>query len=286
MTMVAANQSGARAGAEAATRVAFVTGCGRSGTTILGTILSHHEDISYINDRFDLWIRPFGVTDIWGYRADSAKFNPRIDLGPTDAALQGERRERFYELLEVERRGKKVLVEKLAINNFRLGFLMALCPDAALINIVRHGVEVAFSIEQKANLGQWYGEDDRKWKLLQDYARANGFGHVLHLCRTPFEKGLLEWRMSVEAAERYLASSSPPRLCRLRYEQLIENPRAVCASLVEFLGLPSSERMNQFASTQVARKNPAASERRIPESAEAIAGETLRRLGYTISSAG
>src|SRR2546423_1772339 len=83
--------------------------------------------------------------------------------------------------LERERAARPVLVEKLAINNFRLGFLSALCPDAALINIVRHGVEVALSIQEKARLGHWYGLNDRKWTLLVEHAWANGYGPLVGL---------------------------------------------------------------------------------------------------------
>ncbi len=46
-------------------RLGFITGCARSGTTILAEILSHHENIQYLNDCFDLWVKSFPVADIW-----------------------------------------------------------------------------------------------------------------------------------------------------------------------------------------------------------------------------
>jgi len=238
--------------------------------------------VSYVNDRFDLWIRPFAVTDIWDRRFDSHKAGPRIELTAEDAAaVPAEGRNRFYELLELERAGKQVLVEKLAINNFRIGFLMGLCPDAAIISIVRHGVEVAYSIQQKAAQGLWYGKTDAKWGHLVRHAESHGYGHLIPLCQTDWDKALLEWRMSVEAAERYLGAHPPGRLLRLRYEELIADPPAVCERLRAFLGLPESPEMTGFAHEQVRRQNPAASHREIPASTEAIAGDTLRRLGYT-----
>jgi len=266
----------------AAGTAAFIVGCGRSGTTILGTILSHHEDVSYVNDRFDLWIRPFGVTDIWGHRYDAPRFNPRVALTEADVPVEG--RQRFYELLEFERRGRQVLVEKLAINNFRIGFLMGLCPDASIISIVRHGAEVAWSIEAKVNQGQWYGKGDAKWEHLVSYANAHGYGHVLPLCHTAWDRALLEWRMSVEAAERYLNANPPARLLQLRYEDLIDEPEALCRRLESFLSLKPSAAMRDFARSEVGRKNPTAHQRPggIPASAEAIAGETLRRFGYSL----
>lgn len=262
--------------------LAFIVGCGRSGTTILGTILSHHEEVSYVNDCFDLWVRPFAVADIWGKRVDSARHGPKVALTERDIPEAG--RERFYELLELERRGKKLLVEKLAINNFRIGFLLGLCPGASMISIVRHGAEVAWSIEAKASQGQWYGVADAKWKHLVEHANENGYGHLVPLCKTSWDRALLEWRMSVEASERSLARHPEARVLQLRYEDLIGDAVSVCARLEAFLGLSHSAAMEQFAAGQVKRQNPAAMQRPggIPASARAIAGETLARLGYSI----
>ncbi len=264
-------------------KLAFITGCGRSGTTILGRILEHHGQVRYFNDRFDLWVRPFPVTDIWGYHPGSALAMPRVALDADDARVRPEALEWFRGLLEHERGDRPVLVEKLAINNFRLGFICALCPEARVINIVRHGVEVAYSIAAKADLGQWYGENDRKWRLLVEYAWAHGYGHLLSLCTTPYHKGLLEWRMSVDAADRFFAHSPSPLSTaplHVRYEELLADPVSVCSRLREFLGLARSEGMLRFAQDQVKRQNPAAAQRPIPRGTEEIAGEALHRLGY------
>jgi hypothetical protein len=272
--------AGPPAGAPGVRAMAFITGCGRSGTTILGRLLERHPDVKYFNDRFDLWVRPFPFTDIWGHHIGSARAGARVALGREDAAVTQAARDWFFGLIDKERDGRPLIVEKLAINNFRLGFLLGLCPDSSLINIVRHGVEVAFSIEQKARLGHWYGQNDRKWTLLSEYAWAHGYGPLVLRCTSPFLKGLLEWRMSVEAAEKFLAAEPPAKLLRLRYEDLIADPPGVCARLQTFLGLRSDPAMTAYAAEQVRRQNPSAGERETPAGTEEIAGETLRRLGY------
>jgi hypothetical protein len=259
--------------------LAFITGCGRSGTTILGQILAKHPEVRYLNDRFDLWVDVLPVTDIWGQGEGGSP--ARVALSALDArALDEEARHRFAARLEAQRQGRTVLIEKLAINNFRLGFILELCPGAALINIVRHGVEVARSIQHKAQAGQWYGRGDRKWALLCEHAEMRGLGHLLPLCTGPYEKGLLEWRLSVEAAEEFFTSNPSVPALHLCYEQLLGHPSAVCQRLQEFLGLAPSTGLVDFCQREVRRQNPAAHERPVPPSTDVIAGETLRRMGY------
>lgn len=255
--------------------LAFITGCGRSGTTILGRILERHPEVRYLNDRRDLWIRPFPIADIWGRHEIEA----RVALGAADARALGASAA-WFRLLEAERGDRPVLVEKLPINNFRLGFLVALYPRARLINIVRHGVEVARSIERRAETGKWYGTADRKWDLLVEHARAHGYGPLVERCATPFLRGLLEWRMSVEAAEAALAADPTIAVLRLRYEHLIADPVEVARTTRGFLDLPPSEDMDRFAAAEVRRQHPAASAGEAPPGTDRIAGDTLRRMGY------
>lgn len=260
--------------------LAFVTGCGRSGTTLVGELLARHPEVRYLNDRADLWMRAFPIADVWGRHDDARSAGARVALTADDAAAHPDRVEAFARLLELERDGKPVLVEKLPINNFRLPFLRALYPDAPIINVVRHGVEVALSIQQRMTRGTWYGRDDRKWRLLVDHADAHGYGPLVARCTTPFLRGLLEWRMSVEAAEADLARDPDVRLLGLRYESLIARPLDAGRAMLNFLGLPPSDAVDRFAMDQVRRRSPLALEFEVPDAADAIAGDTLRRLGY------
>lgn len=262
-------------------RLAFITGCGRSGTTILGRILEHHGQVRYFNDRFDLWTKPFPFTDIWGYHTPNALTTPRVALDEEDARVPGPSRDWFFGQLEEERGDRPVIVEKLAINNFRLPFLRGLCPDAPLVNIMRHGVDVAHSIAVRANAREWYGPQDRKWRLLVEYAWAHGYGSLLKLCETPYHRGLLEWRMSVEAAERFF-ERGPEKVLRLRYEDLLADAPAIAERLRLFLGLDHSPGMAAFASSEVRPPRPNRAIGTAPEFTAEIAGPVLERYGYKI----
>lgn len=269
---------------EAPSQTVFLTGCGRSGTTILGKVLARHPDIAVLNDRFDLWVRPFPAADAWGLTARAGPV-PRIALDGADAREASEAaRTAFLASLEHARAGRRVLVEKLALNNFRLPFLDALCPGARFINIVRHGVEVARSIAERAAAGQWYGRGDIKWEALADHAREAGLGDLLDLCDSPYARGLLEWRMSVEAAERFRAGRPDVPWLALRYEHLLADPASVCRSLVAFLGLPRSPAMERFAAGHIRRRSPAAEQTEALPCTRRIAGGALERLGYAIAA--
>ncbi len=263
-------------------RLGFITGCARSGTTILGEILSHHEDVQFLNDRHDLWIETFPVADIWGERHGEPVPGTKLALTREDCQFAGGAgsRQALLRKLEAERNGKPLLIEKLPINNFRLDFLQHLFPDAYFLNIIRHGVEVGLSLQKLILAKVWYGRDDRKWSYLAEYAKTAGYGDLLPLCETGYEKGLLEWLMSVEAAESFLQKQVPRHFLQLRYEELISDPLALCQRLETFLEMTPSEGMGQFAARDVRRRSLPAGKREIPDTTEAIAGPTLRRLGY------
>ncbi|MCH7727960.1 MAG: sulfotransferase [Planctomycetes bacterium] len=111
--------------------LAFVTGCGRSGTTILGNLLAQHPDIRYLNDRFSLWVDSFALTDIWGkgHGAD----RPKIRLTAEDAEDRYAR-SKLVAQLDAERRGKPLLIEKMAINNCSI---TSSCPMITLPSSLR-----------------------------------------------------------------------------------------------------------------------------------------------------
>jgi hypothetical protein len=258
----------------AAGSVVFLAGCGRSGTTILGTILDRRPAVRYLNDQFRLWTQPFPTADIWAERPEPA----RIALTSADVTPGG--REALMAQLQAARGSAQVVIEKLAINNFRLGFLRALAPGARFINIRRHGVEVARSIARKIEAGEWYGAGERKWRLLVEHAEERGLGALAASCESPYDRGLLEWRLSVEAAGPELAAMAPGSLIAITYEQLLTDPAGVTGRLEAFLGLPADPAAGRWAEDNLARRHPAAGDAPVPASTDRIAGDALRRFGY------
>lgn len=259
--------------------IAFLTGCGRSGTSILGTMIGASPDVRYLNDFFRIWIEPFPQCDAWGLREDTRHRDNTIELTESDLGSTGQ--DRFWDIARQQRRDKPLLVEKIALNNFRLRFLAALAPESKMINIVRHGVEVARSIAKRVEVGQWYGEDDRKWRLLEQLARSRGLDAELALCTNDVARGLLEWRMSVEVAREHIRAIGDGRVLRVRYEDLIADAPAEASRIARHLGLPDGgAAMRAWAQGRIERKNPASTDLPPPPEAERIAGDALRAMGY------
>ncbi|MEO1279877.1 MAG: sulfotransferase [Planctomycetota bacterium] len=264
--------------------IAFLTGCGRSGTTILGQMIGQSPGVRYLNDYFPIWIDPFPQCDAWGLRPDTRNRDNGVELTEadlTEANLAGGDPAEFWRIVREKRGNAPLLVEKVALNNFRMRFLHALAPNARIINIVRHGVEVARSIAKRVEVGEWYGEGDRKWWLLERLARERGLVRELGLCTNDAARGLLEWRMSVEVAGEHIAQIPGDRVLRVRYEDLIADARAVATRIADHLDLPDGgAAMRDWAADRIERKNPASTEVPPPPETEAIAGDALRGLGY------
>ena len=259
--------------------IAFLTGCGRSGTSILGTMIGASPSVRYLNDYFPIWVEPFPQCDAWGLRRGTRQLDNRIEL--TEADLTGDGQEQFWDIARLQRRGKPLLVEKVALNNFRLRFLAALAPEAKMINIVRHGVEVARSIAKRIEAGQWYGEHDRKWQLLERLARSRDLHGELDLCTNNVARGLLEWRMSVEIANEHINAIGDHRVLQVRYEDLIADAPALAAHIARHLNLPDGgTEMQEWAEGRIERKNPASTDLPPPPETESIAGDALRAMGY------
>ncbi len=258
-------------------RPVFLTGCGRSGTTILGAVLSRHPAITYLNEPRHLWVRCYPETDIWSPLAER-----RGGALVLDASICTGRRSRRLRALfadEVRATGRPRLLEKLPINSFRLPFLDAIFPGALFLHIVRNGLEVAASIARECAEGRWYGESDYKWRQLVRFAEAHDAMAVLPgLCHTDYERGLLEWRLSVETACGFYAKLPPARHLELRYEALLKNPAGVLAGIERFVGIAPDDGVRVFAEANIARRSPEARPPTVEELR--IAGPLLDRLGY------
>lgn len=220
---------------------AFVVGCGRSGTTILGKILSSHPQIRYFFEPWHLW----RAVD---RRTDALQLFGEVDghmLMGADMS-NSKIQKRFRKLFFV--RGAFLNIEKTPHNVMRIPYLESLCPNAKYIHIVRDGIEVATSIEKlattneyklagKRSFNQWWGESNSKWRALQsDGVKAGYFSDEAVGLTNDFEKGAYEWLVSLEEAEKHTAKLGG-RMLIIKYDDLVNNPTETLKKITDFLGV-------------------------------------------------
>ncbi len=165
----------------------FLIGCGRSGTTITGQVLSQHRDICLLNEPRHVWRAINRETDIW---YDGVNEGGKLALDADDVqrgdAIRASRM--FYLRRFVSRR--PLLVDKLPINSFRMAYLRRLFPTCRFVHVLRHGLEVAHSIARTGP--RWYGAND-----AQNGVHLSGTVCTMALtrrsCRTAIRRSNVAW---------------------------------------------------------------------------------------------
>ena len=255
-------------------RPIFIIGCGRSGTTILGTALSQHREVTYLNEPRYLWFSAYPKTDVWSIKAKARK--GKLLLTETD--IEQRKSNKLSRLFRYETiiSRRSVLIEKLPINNFRLNFIQQIFPDARFIHIYRNGLEVAKSIEKLSEQGHWFGSKSYKWEQLVDYSmNLDDVHNLTALCTTYFDKGLLEWRLSTESAVTFLRSLSDNTFFELNYDQFLADPVKSVSQIFDFIGVDNDPKVKDFVLTNVARRSSKLGLEAMSAKAQMIGGEIL-----------
>ena len=225
-------------------KIVFILGCGRSGTSILGTSLSYHPRITYLHEPRHLWCTCYPETDIWRPMAIERK--GKLVLTAKDVREADSHRLRMLFLKQTIKTAKPIIVEKLPINNFRLPFIYTIFPEANFIHILRNGIEVAKSIEKRVPFG-WFGYNNYKWNLLVDYAHSQSHtSEIVNVCTNNYERGLLEWRLSVEAIYSFTSTIPKESFFEITYDDFIDNPLEIMQKILNFIGLEKSNEVNNF----------------------------------------
>ena len=252
----------------------FIIGCGRSGTTIFGETLAQHKAITYLNEPRHLWFSAYPETDIWSAKA--ARRKGQMYLSESNVKKRNSRILSRLLRFETIMSGKPVLVEKLPINNFRLKFIHQMFPDAYYIHIYRNGLEVARSIEKLSQEGKWFGRNSYKWNRLVEYAALNRNTRDLpQKCESFLEKGLLEWRLSTEAAVEFIQSLDDDTCFEVSYDEFMHNPVKAISQVISFIGIDADHNVEQFAASAMARKSSRLNEDSISEQLQIIGGKLL-----------
>lgn len=223
--------------------VSFISGCGRSGTTLLGRMLGLHFNTYFYDEPRPHWVRISPKTDIWGYTKHFNTVSFHIDkMLPSEKLI--------FDIIfnPYITHGKNLhIIEKTPENIFRIAWLKQLAPRAKFIHIVRNGDNVIRSILKKAeetvpyglsDMNNWYGKNELKIKLLLNTASFLGIeGSVLSNCKTHTDFAALEWICSHIAYEQALRIVGENDLLLVRYEDILIDPWGQSVKIMDFINL-------------------------------------------------
>ena len=225
----------------------FILGTGRSGTTILGIVMSMHKEIGFLNEPKALWHSVYPYEDLIGsYSKDDAYYF--LDAADTDEVQKKAIHKIFGAYLRMT--FSQRVLDKYPELIFRIPYVKALFPDAKFIFLVRNGWDTCVSINYwSERLGKtsgvethdWWGRGNRKWNLLvEQVIKKDGYFKDL----LPFideitshtDMAALEWvvtmRQGLTALKEY-----PESVVKVNYEELVAEPVSVLSEIKEFCEL-------------------------------------------------
>jgi omega-hydroxy-beta-dihydromenaquinone-9 sulfotransferase len=227
-------------------RMIFVMGNSRSGTTMMGRVLGGHRSVFTFNELHffeQLWdpvVDPrqigrkaaIGLTarlltiqrdgyytqnDPAGYTQEAARIVGAMHDPITPPAV-------FTAFIRYEcaKHGKTTGCDQTPRNLYYLDELLQLYPDARFVVMVRDPRDVLLSQKNRWKRRRLGAKDTPWWTALRTWAGYH-----------PITIGLL-WRSGVAAGERF---ADDPRVCELRFEDLLADPQAELKKICNTVGL-------------------------------------------------
>lgn len=267
----------------------YILGTGRSGTTILGVVLSMHRDIGFLNEPKAIWNSAFPEEDIIG---SYSKKPGRYFLQKEDASenIKSDLNKIYGAYLRIS--FSKRILDKYPELIFRMPFLLKLFPDSKCVFLVRNGWDTVSSIENWSDRKgsesingseNWWGLNNRKWLALKDQVLKKdeyyeSIWPILDELSSHKDFAALEWvatmREGFAMKNRY-----PENIHVTFYEQLVNNPIQELETIAKFSNLSHDKKMFEYAKdslSPVKKKKPILINPQIVPLFE----ETMKMAGY------
>lgn len=267
----------------------FILGTGRSGTTILGMVLSMHSDVGYLNEPKAIWHIIHPNEDVIGSYSKKEGFYRLTSEDTTDEmCLRAE--QLFGAYLSIIR--SKRLVDKYPELIFRTDFVRTLFPDARFVFLIRNGWDTCHSIaawserlgvQVNGETHDWWGVNNRKWEMLVDQLVATDieFKDIVEDVRKfdrHLDKASVEWIVTMREGLN-LKQNSNDCTYTVRFEELTTMPEETLLHLCEFCELPLDKTFLNYALHTLNRVPPRVPFDLHPKIAP-IFYDTMSRLGY------
>lgn len=163
-------------------------------------------------------------------------------------------------------------------NTFTLPLWLELFPDARVLHIHRHGVDVAQSLVRRGSrMLQANVRGFERWRAAHRVVpKIRGFGESAR-CAT-LDGAFSLWEEYVHEARRQIEVVGPERALELRYEDLAVRPREVVARIATFCGAGADDATIARAAALVSAQRASAFENdpRLVEFAHKVAARVAR----------
>ena len=302
------------------TKMLFIIGSGRCGSTMMQEVIARHPDAGFISN-VDANIHAVNMKGRWNnaiYRRTPqaftqrdrrfAKFAPlQFRFGPSEAYQMLNRRvsliisESRRDLLAedvtpwLESRFRRFFQERmnaqkkpLFLCKFagwpRARFIHAVFPQARFLHVVRDGRAVADSLVRRPWWRGYQGPDAWQFgSLSEQYAKeweASGRSFVV--------LAGLQWKILMDSFEDAREELPDEQWMQVRYEDFVASPRSHLETILDFAGVSwTAEFEKGYAKYEfMPERKDAYKDNLTPEQSRAldeVLAEPLERLGYSVS---
>jgi len=257
-------------------RPVFILGPHRSGTTLLYGIIAEHEHVCFLNrsnHRIPASPRCAALlTKIPGYAGkpvEAQRFWDYLWPGPDDTMGAGDltaKQKRFYvsALRYLHKQHTKTrFIAKYPRLSMRVGWLMALFPDARFLHMTRDWRAVVSStlqrkVKREKRGGGWFGVRIPGWQGMQDLP------HELTAAR--------QFKVATQALEAD-SLQFPDRFYRVDYADLCQDTERVMREIAGFCELSFSDAFQSTLPQDLKSRNDKWKQNLKPEMIELIRSE-------------
>jgi len=267
----------------------FIIGMGRSGTTILGVVLSMHHQVAFLNEPKAMWHLVHPHEDVIGnYTNELARYR-LSEADATPNAIEAAQRMYGYYLMMTRR---ERVVDKYPELVFRVPFVRALFPDAKFVFLSRNGWDACSSIEGwsqrfrmhgNGEVHDWWGRNRRKWSvmldelILPDASLAQLHATVKEM-NDDRSMAVVEWIVTMREGMR-VAREHPESILTVRYEDLVASPHDKLKEIACFCDLEPDNRYLTYGK-EVLKSSRARTHFELPSAISEVFDETMVQLGY------
>lgn len=227
----------------------FITGTGRSGSTILGMVLSMHPQIGFLNEPKALWQYVNPADDLIGsYSISPANY---IMNGSDGSAEISQKAKAIYSSF-LKKSSNHRIVDKYPEMIFRLEYLNSIFKDPKYIFLVRNPWDTISSTAewsaQHVNVlrnENWWGINNRKWKLLVEQVIVNDVSlsrdkKMIADLTNQIDMAAVEWIATMNYGLKMMDKNSD-KIFLVKYEDICTHPLTTLEQIFKFIDLPADQ---------------------------------------------